>query len=91
MLVCKLERELPNSSSGATRKLWRISHAGEVQYVITSAVSVAFTGPETYVFAATEDGEVSDWLELDGSFRGAFDHERAIEGYVESLTEGAEQ
>lgn len=47
-------------------------------YVVTSATVVFFSGPETYIFPADKDGEVLGWMELPGSFRGAFDHERAI-------------
>ena len=46
-------------------------------YVVASAV-VAFGVPETYLFPADENGVVLDWLELEGSFRGDLDHERAI-------------
>lgn len=50
----------------------------EYDHVIVSAVDVIFTGPETYIFPATPAGEVADWLELEGSFRGALDHEEAL-------------
>lgn len=46
--------------------------------VIVSAVVATFSGPETYIFAATRDGECVDFGELDGSFRGGLDHERAL-------------
>ena len=48
-------------------------------YIITSCASV-FGQPETYVFGADKNGEILDWGELDGSFKGDFDHERAIIG-----------
>lgn len=40
--------------------------------------------PETYIFPCTPDGEVIDWAELDGSYRGGLSHARALEyaGYV---------
>jgi hypothetical protein len=55
----------------------------EFPYVVVSAAD-AFGYPETYIFGADEDGEVLDWVELPGSFKGALDHERALEdaGYV---------
>lgn len=37
-----------------------------------------FSGPETYIFPANEDGKVVHWAELEGSFRGGLDHERAL-------------
>lgn len=46
--------------------------------VIVSAANVMFSGPETYIFPGTEDGEVDSWGELKGSFKGALDHERAL-------------
>jgi hypothetical protein len=48
------------------------------QFVIVSAASVAFSGPETYIFLANSEGEVTNWGELPGSFRGGFDHEQAL-------------
>jgi hypothetical protein len=47
-------------------------------YLIVSAVAMFYSGPETYIFPASEDGEVLDWGELDGSFRGGLDHTRAL-------------
>jgi len=54
------------------------------EYVVSSAAMAMFTGPETYLFGADENGEVLDWMELDGSIRGVYDPEGAIEtaGYV---------
>src|SRR5690349_19484746 len=49
-------------------------------YVIVSAADVPFSGPETYIFAASEAGDVLDWGELDGSFRGGLDHREALSG-----------
>jgi hypothetical protein len=58
-------------------KLYNTTDQG---YLIVSAVVVPYTGPETYIFPADEDGEITDWLELDGSFRGGLDHEAALVG-----------
>ena len=33
---------------------------------------------ETYIFPADEDGNVLDWGELEGSYRGGMDHEEAL-------------
>jgi hypothetical protein len=35
---------------------------------------------ETDIFAATEDGEVADWMELPGSQKGTLDHAEALRG-----------
>lgn len=54
------------------------------RYVVVSAANVPSSGPETYIFRANDRGEVLDWTELDGSFRGALDHRKALElaGYA---------
>lgn len=49
-------------------------------FVIVSAATVPFSGPETYIFPATEDGEIVGWGELRGSYRGGLDHTEALEG-----------
>lgn len=35
---------------------------------------------ETYIFRSTRKGRCLDWIEMAGSFRGAIDHERALNG-----------
>ncbi len=50
---------------------------GPYAHVVTSAVSV-FGTPETYIFGASETGDIVAWDELPGSFKGGHDHERAI-------------
>lgn len=50
------------------------------EYVIVSATFVPFVGgEETYIFPATPDGEIDDWGELPGSFKGEQDHDKALE------------
>lgn len=49
------------------------------EYVVVSATTALFTGPETYIFPADANGNVINWLELDGSFRGALDHNEALQ------------
>lgn len=61
-----LERDYDPESAGVT-----------TEYVVVSATEVSGE-PETYVFAADAEGNVSGWTELDGSFRGGYDHERAL-------------
>ena len=48
--------------------------------VIVSAAVAPLTGVSTYIFTANETGDVTDWGELDGSFRGALDHNAALRG-----------
>ncbi len=93
-------RDLPVTRTGATQKLWKLDEpyiltdwddnpTGTTEYVITSAVNALFDGPETYVFPANETGEPTSWGELDGSFRGALDHDRAITGFVAHIKSAA--
>lgn len=49
------------------------------KYVITSATQVEFTGPETYMFGADENGEIVDWCELPASYRGELNHKKCFE------------
>lgn len=48
------------------------------EYVIVSAANVPYSGPETYIFSADENGNVTNWSELPGSYRGDLDHENAL-------------
>jgi len=93
MSAAKFVRDV-NPDSRGDQKLWKV---GDV-YVVTSATEVwfggrdpgdRFGGPETYVFAADDHGVVTDWCELAGSFTGSLDHDKAIAGYVTSITEAA--
>src|SRR5688572_3191190 len=55
-------RELPVSPTGAGAVL---VCAGGRHYIVSS-VFVPYFGPETLVFSANEDGEITDWLEVAG-------------------------
>lgn len=50
------------------------------EYVAVSAVIAAFTGPETYIFPANGEGKITEWGEMEGSYRGGLNHARALEG-----------
>jgi hypothetical protein len=50
------------------------------RHVVVSAAVAAFSGPETYIFPADASGKVSDWGELEGSYRGGLDHAEALFG-----------
>lgn len=65
-------------------RLFRLSQPIEVEdtkteYVIVSAVVARFSGAETYIFPAHEDGRPISYRELDGSYRGGLSHREAIE------------
>jgi hypothetical protein len=53
-------------------------------YVVVSAATVPFSGPETYIFPSNKEGEIKDFNELYGSYRGGLSHERALKnaGYT---------
>jgi hypothetical protein len=50
------------------------------RYVIVSAAVAPFSGPETFIFGSNKKGQIVDWMELAGSFRGALDHAEALRG-----------
>ena len=54
-------------------------HRNTTEFVIVSATVALYSGPETYIFPATESGEIADWGELEGSYRGGLCHETALE------------
>jgi hypothetical protein len=70
----------------ANRVFWKLSvpYEGTVNFVITSAVNVNGTSPETYVFTASKDGKVTSYKELPGSLRGALDHDRAFKQFCKA-------
>ena len=56
----------------------------QAERVVVSAVVAMFSGPETYIFPADEDGEVASWGEIGASQRGTLSHEVVLEesGYM---------
>ena len=48
-------------------------------YVVVSGVLAYDTGiEETYIFESDIEGNIKDYAELDGSFKGSIDHEKAL-------------
>lgn len=83
MKTAQLVKDLGKSGSGAAQRLYRLSDTelSSTGYVVVSAVcAIDWGGPETYIFASNAEGEVDDWGELDGSYRGGLDHEKALRG-----------
>jgi hypothetical protein len=67
------------------RVKWEYEDSGETkektiptEFVVVSAVSHFTT--ETYIFPSNDEGDIIDWGELEGSFQGGCDHERALQG-----------
>lgn len=52
---------------------------GGHSYIVVSAALVLFSGPETYIFPADVNGEVTDWCEMDGSRKGSHSHLSVLE------------
>lgn len=50
-----------------------------IRYVAVSGARTTFA-LETYIFPADENGNILDWEEMPGSFKGAIDHAAALEG-----------
>lgn len=48
------------------------------EYVVVSAVHAMFSGPETYMFPADKDGNITDWGEIGASQRGTLSHETVL-------------
>lgn len=65
-------------------KGWDDEQIGPHEYVVVSATVAMFSGPETYMFPADEEGNVTDWAELPGSFKGGMSRKVALQnaGYT---------
>lgn len=62
-----------------TADLYKLSHPLDGHdHVVVSATMILMTEPETYIFGADPKGEIVDWTDLDGSFKGAMDHAQAL-------------
>ena len=77
------------SHAGADQRIYRLSQAipygygdkrSTTRYIVVSAVGEdgLFQQAETYIFPASENGTILNFLELPGSFQGDTDHERAL-------------
>lgn len=74
------------SEVGAIQRLYKMTPPLEGhEYVIVSAVNAMFSGPETFIFPADENGKITNFFELDGSFKGSLEHKEALDnaGYSE--------
>ncbi len=85
--IKNLETDNPNVNRQALYRLEPPLDSNS--YVIVSGANVVFSGPETYIFPATPEGEFVSMGELDGSYRGGLDHYQALAGAGYSL-EGVE-
>ncbi len=72
-------KTLPVICTGVSEQLWKMEPPlEENEFVITSGVNAFGMGNETFIFAASEDGKVTSYLDLPGSCRGEINHSLAI-------------
>lgn len=50
----------------------------ETKYVVVSAVCPPMAMPETFIFASDSEGNVRQWMELEGSLRNVYDIDLAL-------------
>ena len=74
-----IKSNLPGFSGNAA--LYETSDQG---FIVVSATNEFVT--ETYIFPGDADGNVTDWGELDGSYKGGVSHEVALTGAGYALT-----
>ena len=60
--------------------------SGKHPFVVVSAIRHDWAH-ETYIFPANAEGDITDWHELPGSYRGGMSHEEALDGYRSYVTE----
>ncbi len=77
-------QQMWSSVAGSHQRLWRVQTGALILYRVTSK-STRFEA-ETYIFAATEDGIISDWIELAGSAEGEHTHEDVIAAHMKYLS-----
>ena len=89
MKTAKFIKDVSENFTG-TAKLFSVNppvedyDGNKYDYVVASGTIAMFSGAETYIFPSDENGNVISWGELDGSFRGSINCEKAIKnmGYV---------
>lgn len=51
----------------------------KTEFIVVSGCYIkAIDREETYIFASDKTGKITCWAEMDGSFNGGIDHEKAI-------------
>jgi hypothetical protein len=91
MAQAQFIKSIPDTPGHITQHLYRLTPPmrnayteRDHEFVVVSASMVPFTGPETYIFPANEEGHIIDWMEMDGSYQGGLSHVEALSraGYV---------
>ncbi len=78
MKKARFIKDLPITGSGAVQKLYQIHDGVEITHIVASAVVAFRSEPETYLFAANAQGDITGWTELPGSQRGTLDIESVV-------------
>lgn len=68
-----------HSEPHRVQHLYEVEPGGSLpQFVVVSAVVVSCSGAETFIFAANEHGDITNFGGLVGSFEGDLDIPRAL-------------
>jgi hypothetical protein len=81
----KIAKYIENLDWTSDARLYALSEPLEGhKHIVVSAADAPYTGPETFIFGCDERGNAVDFGELEGSFRGALDHDKALKyaGYT---------
>jgi len=86
MKTATLMGKKPSMDGVVQRRHYRLSEpiaardwpGGEASDHVIVSASVVSGVPETYIFTADASGNIKSWVECDGSFRGALDHDEAL-------------
>ncbi len=60
----------------------------KTSYVVISATVAMFSGAETYIFSADKNGDITEWSEMEGSYRGSLDHAKALRNAGYKIVKG---
>lgn len=79
-MKAKFILEKPINQVGAIQRLYKTNPPLDGnKYVIVSAVMAILSGPETFIFPSNKDGDITEFGELNGSYKGGLSHQIALE------------
>ena len=76
-------KQIESANLQANQRLWRVRIGALILHRITSKGGLG--SPETFIFAASETGAITDWCELPGSCGGERSHVEAIISHLNAL------
>ncbi len=82
-------KEIQGTAPGVVQRLYECEEGGPLPRHVVVSASTRVPGGETYIFASDANGTITDWCELEGSYKGGLNHEDALRfaGY-ETATSG---